>query len=144
HGALSSWPAARPSTPRPSSSDHDLKASEMSKVRRADWSHAAVRTRRRRGVSSAFRFALIAVAGATSGCDVAFIAPQATLLVQDGGIAFEHETDAARITGGETILTVRNQSSRKRQIVLARIADASNIPHEILAANTAEEHPRIV
>jgi hypothetical protein len=54
----------------------------------------------------------------TSGCGVSLHATHVGLIVNNDGISFERPGDVALVTGGETVIRIRNESDRKVRLVL--------------------------
>lgn len=82
----------------------------------------------------------------TAGCGVLERVPRVTILVQNDAINFPTAAEAAQLVGGETVLTVTNDSDHERQIVIAHLPDGwqGELPEDLLAAEAAREDDRII
>lgn len=89
-----------------------------------------------------------AVLLATAGCgDVRLKAPRVALLVDETRLLFAGPRDRTTLeTGGETVLTVTNDSSQPRRIVLARVdaTSAADLPPRLRHADDDDDDDRIV
>ena len=81
---------------------------------------------------------VVAAAGVLllSGCGVSLKATQLAVVVGDSGITFARSGDAALVTGGETVLRIRNESASPARLVLVRSgADPQDLPATVRDEN---------
>jgi hypothetical protein len=98
---------------------------------------------KRRTVASAAAASLLALALPACG-SVRMKAARVTLLVRDDGIVFGGPQDKASLVGGETVVLLRNDGSRRHRIVLASVdAEPDAIPAKLLAADDPHDDSRI-
>lgn len=99
----------------------------------------------RRGIAAV----LVAVVGATSSTacgDVRLKAPRVTVLATESQLVFAGPRDRMNVVGGETVLTVTNDSSATRRLVLARIDAESpdDLPRELRRIERERDDDRVV
>ncbi|MBW3560953.1 MAG: hypothetical protein KY437_00480 [Actinobacteria bacterium] len=79
------------------------------------------------------------------GCGVTLDAPDIALILQPQGIVYAEAEGGRKLVGGETIIHVANGTEQERQVVLAHLeSDTSEVPADLLGAESAREDDRIL